>query len=89
MTRDEAIERISNITIRGADINLSNYNAHFINVHIARDFLRKIYNDVESRTCSNCNFYQNEVCCNSDSLLCTEFTTADFGCIEFERTKND
>jgi len=53
------------------------------------ELVHRIYDDFKSETCNNCKFYQKEVCCNSDSLLCTEFTSAEFGCIEFVRTKND
>ena len=101
MTRDEAIERISNITIRGAEINLSNYNAHFINVHTARDFLRKIYDDIESRTCSNCRwlFFKSETqpdelgweerdCEANDSFIWKE-PLDKWGCSNFERLEND
>jgi len=48
------------------------------NVHFLLD---KIYDDFEKRTCKTCAYYQDEVCVNSDSPLCTEFVSADYGCI--------
>lgn len=51
------------------------------------EVIDKIYDDFESRTCINCNYYVDypNVCCNSDSLLCSEFVDKDFGCNKFER----
>ena len=35
----------------------------------------------ENKKCKTCAYYQDEVCVNSDSPLCTEFVSADYGCI--------
>ena len=82
MTRDEAKQTFT-VHTNGSDRFIK------IDKRTFDKFIDMIYDDIESRTCSNCNFYQKEVCCNSDSPLCTEFTSAEFGCIEFVRTKND
>jgi len=38
----------------------------------------------ESRTCSTCKWWQDEVCVNGDSPLCSDFTVAKFGCVLWE-----
>jgi len=53
---------------------------------IARQLVKEIYDDFESRICKNCKYYEEypSVCCNADSPLCAGVTKEDFGCNEFE-----
>ena len=60
------------------------YKLQFDTLNI-NDFIDIIYDDFESRTCENCKRCQDEVCVNSDSLLCADFVQPGFGCNKFER----
>lgn len=39
------------------------------------NLLNKIYDDLESRNCTNCKWYKNEVCVNDESRLCADFVS--------------
>ena len=39
---------------------------------------------VESKTCSNCKWWKDEVCVNGDSPLCSDFIVGKFGCVLWE-----
>lgn len=43
-----------------------------------------IYDDIESRVCSNCYWYQDEVCAGDSSPLQADFVDKDYGCILFK-----
>ena len=43
----------------------------------------KIYDDFAAQQCLHCNYFQEDICCNSDSPLCCEFVSEDFGCNQF------
>lgn len=36
------------------------------------------------KTCENCIWWQDEVCCNADSEYCADFTLKDDECPEWE-----
>ena len=47
--------------------------------------LDKVYTDIEEQTCSTCKWWQDEVCVNGDSPLCSDFTVGEFGCVLWEK----
>ena len=49
------------------------------------NFIDRIYNDFESRTCKNCSWYLCEVCTNDESPLCTEFVSEDYSCVYYAK----
>lgn len=40
--------------------------------------------DVMNRTCGNCKWCKDKVCCNDESPLCADFVSEDFGCNRWE-----
>jgi len=51
------------------------------NVH---SLLDKIYADMAAQTCSGCKWWQDEICANSDSPSCSDFTVGEFVCSWWE-----
>ena len=47
--------------------------------------IQEIYDEFEARTCSTCKWWQDEVCVNGDSPLCSDFTVGKFGCVLWEK----
>ncbi|MCT7551947.1 hypothetical protein N5T67_03750 [Aliarcobacter butzleri] len=43
---------------------------------------------LQNRSCSNCKYYHDEVCCNDNSLLCADFVNENFYCNKWE-VKNE
>ena len=52
---------------------------------IALKAIDNIFDDIESRLCTNCKHRQWEVCTNDKSPLCATSVDAGFGCVYFER----
>ena len=73
MTRKQADLEIE------TDTFIDNYEDVIVvsNVH---HLLDKIYADMAAQTCSECKWWQDEVCVNGDSPLCSDFTVGKYGC---------
>lgn len=54
------------------------YSTHELNLAIAE------LEALENRSCSNCKYYHDEVCCNDNSLLCADFVNENFCCNKWE-----
>ena len=61
------------------DTYIGNYE-DVIAVSNVHHLLDKIYADIEEQTCSTCKWWQDEVCVNGDSPLCSDFTVGKYGC---------
>lgn len=48
-------------------------------------FINKLYNDFESRTCSNCEYFRASLRFCSKSVSINGYTDKDFGCNKFKR----
>lgn len=44
-----------------------------------------IIQEMKSRTCENCNWYRDGLCCNGSSPLYADFVSEDFRCNVFKR----
>ena len=75
MTREQAIEYV------GTSTNKQDFGS-FPDMarHTVECFTRTIYDEFEARTCSTCKWWQDEVCVNGDSPLCSDFTVGKYGC---------
>ena len=62
-----------------------------VSVYYAREKVEEsideIYDDFESRTCENCEFFPNDIDCMVDFM--GEQPPKRFGCINFERMSDD
>ena len=57
--------------------------------NISTEIFTKLTRELlEDRTCSTCNWYHKEVCCEDSSPLCADFVSEDFGCKLWEERKD-
>ena len=42
--------------------------------------IQEIYDEFENRKCRTCKWWQDEICVNGDSPLCSEFIVDNFCC---------
>lgn len=50
--------------------------------------INKIYDDFESCSCENCEYFHEDVCTNDECPLCADFVDKDFGCNKFVRKES-
>ena len=50
--------------------------------------ISNVIEDLLSRKCEKCAFYNNEVCMNDKSPLATEVVDVDFGCVLFRMRRD-
>jgi len=77
MTREEAISEFNGYVELRED-------GWIIKKKELRNIINEIYNDLESRTCTNCHWYHDEVCCEDSSPLWAEFVDKNYGCNLFK-----
>ena len=59
--------------------------------HFKKEILKEAIAELETlqnRSCSNCKYYHDEVCCNDNSLLLADFVNENFCCNKWE-VKNE
>jgi hypothetical protein len=54
---------------------------------LVHDIVDRTIDYCKSQTCSNCNWYHTEVCCNDSSPLCADFVDENYGCNLWEQVK--
>ena len=54
-----------------------------------QDMVNLLYDSIEAQQCKHCNYFKEDICCNSDSPLCCEFVSEDFGCNQFIKQEPD
>lgn len=78
MTRDEALRLLN-----------KHNDDDVASVDVIKQFINQVYDDFESRTCENCEFYkeENKQCTNEASIAYTsqEAIYFDDGCNKFEK----
>jgi len=81
MTKEEAFENL--------DALAKSINGELVDCPDVSNSIEDIYYEFERRTCKNCLFYKDNICCNGDNYLSAELVDEDFGCVLFERRENE
>lgn len=83
----KALEILKHKWINGNVVFDEKHNKHIRYIKYSEELINKAIEELEAlqnRSCNNCKYNKDEVCCNDNSLLCADFVNENFCCNKWE-----